>query len=456
MRRTILGGRPRSRPGFDMSSALGHTTPVLATSGGTTPVIAGQQPVRKRSVAGLTGPDSTCRLPGGILAVGAPPIAAIMHDDPRRKKQASKNQPIVRAPTQKQIGLFAHLQQYDRQSSLSHGLIQAKTLIHPSIIRLGLLYSDYKVIGANARCREMLLAFKDVIRDYQLPNEQVLARHLERHLSPLIAFLIQARPLAVSMGQAIRQLKLKISTISPDVHESEAKKMLYESIDAFLLNRIDLADQLIVQHGLTKIFDGDVILTFSRSQVVKELLIAAFRAGKSFRVIIVDARPFFEGKRLLNELVDAGLSGRCTYVNLNALGYIIKEVTKTIIGAHCIYSNGALVSRVGTAMVALMSRRANAPVIACVESLKFSERVQLDSFVMNEIGDPDVLVSQHLRPGFPEPLAGWRDVEPLKLLNILYDVTSPEHVSMVISEVGLIPVTSIPVVLREYNTSMLV
>lgn len=365
----------------------------------------------------------------------------------------NKAQPVVRAPTQKQVTLFSHLSQYDRQSSLSSGLIASRSLIHPSIIRLGLLYSDYKVIGASARCREMLLAFKDVIRDYQLPSEQVISRHLEGHLRPFIAFLIQARPLAVSMGQAIRYLKLKISTISPDMHESDAKRQLYDCIDSFIQNRIDLADQLIVQHGLTKIFDGDVILTFARSQVVRDLLIAAHKAGRQFRVIIVDSRPFFEGKRMLCELVEAGLKGRCTYVNINALGYIIKEVTKTIIGAHCIYSNGALMGRVGTAMVALMSRRANAPVIACVESLKFSERVQLDSFVFNEIGDPDVLVTQHLRPGFPEPLAGWRDVESLKLLNILYDVTSPEHVSMVISEVGLIPVTSIPVVLREYNTN---
>lgn len=255
------------------------------------------------------------------------------------------------------------------------------------------------------------------------------------------------------MGHAIRYLKLKISCISPDMHESDAKRMLYDSIDAFLAHRLDFADQLIVQHGLTKIRDGDVILTFARSRVVQQLLIAAHQAGKRFRVIIVDSRPFFEGKRLLCELIEAGLHGCCTYVNINALGYIIKEVTKTIIGAHCIYSNGALMARVGTAMVALMSQRVNAPVIACVESLKFSDRVQLDSFVFNEVGDPDVLVSQHLRPGFQEPLAGWRDIEALKLLNVLYDVTQPEHVSMVISEVGMIPVTSIPVVLREYNST---
>lgn len=356
----------------------------------------------------------------------------------------------MRSESQKQVSLFSHLPQYDRH--LSSGIItNSKTPIHPSIIRLGLLYASYKIIGANARCLEMLLAFKDVIRDYQVPSEQVLSRHLEGHFRPLIAFLVQARPLAVSMGYAIRHLKLKISTICPDATESEAKQQLFDWIDAFIQNRIVLADQLIVQHAMTKINDGDVILTYGSSRVVKELLVSAHKAGKRFRVIIVDCRPFLEGKTLLRELVASGLKGVCTYVYLNALGYIVKEVTKTIIGAHCIYSNGSLMSRVGTAMVAHLSQRANAPVIALCESLKFSERVQVDSFVFNEIGDPDALVSQHLRPGFTEPLAGWRDVDALKLLNILYDVTPPEHISMVISEVGMIPVTSIPVVLREYS-----
>jgi translation initiation factor eIF-2B subunit delta len=35
--------------------------------------------------------------------------------------------------------------------------------IHPAIIRLGLLFSEFKICGANARCIAMLLAFKQVL-----------------------------------------------------------------------------------------------------------------------------------------------------------------------------------------------------------------------------------------------------------------------------------------------------
>lgn len=37
-----------------------------------------------------------------------------------------------------------------------------KGLIHPAIVRLGLLFSDFKITGANARCLATLITFKQV------------------------------------------------------------------------------------------------------------------------------------------------------------------------------------------------------------------------------------------------------------------------------------------------------
>ena len=41
-------------------------------------------------------------------------------------------------------------------------VVQVKGDIHPSIIRLGLLFSEFKIAGANARCIETLTAFQRV------------------------------------------------------------------------------------------------------------------------------------------------------------------------------------------------------------------------------------------------------------------------------------------------------
>lgn len=68
-----------------------------------------------------------------------------------------------------------------------------------------------------------------------------------------------------------------------------------ERIEHFIKERITVADRLIVENGLQKIQNGDVILTYAKSSIVEALLLEAKRSGYEFRVIVVDSRPMFEG-----------------------------------------------------------------------------------------------------------------------------------------------------------------
>jgi hypothetical protein len=70
--------------------------------------------------------------------------------------------------------------------------------------------------------------------------------------------------------------------------------------------------------------------------------------GKRFRVIVADSRPLLEGKCLIRNLSAAGIP--CTYINLNAVCYVIRTVNKVFLGAAALLSNGAVISRAGTAL----------------------------------------------------------------------------------------------------------
>lgn len=50
------------------------------------------------------------------------------------------------------------------------------------------------------------------------------------------------------------------------------------------------ADKALVSHAVTKINDGDVVMTYAYSHVVLETLLTAHRQGRKFEVIIIDAR----------------------------------------------------------------------------------------------------------------------------------------------------------------------
>lgn len=102
------------------------------------------------------------------------------------------------------------------------------------------------------------------------------------HLSPQISHLVAARPMSITMGNAIRQLKLDISGSDIDLPEQDvscsstlllydsssylvqAKDVLFRKIDTYIHERIIIADQVIQETAGSKIKDGDVILTYAR------------------------------------------------------------------------------------------------------------------------------------------------------------------------------------------------
>ncbi|KAK9432381.1 initiation factor 2 subunit family-domain-containing protein [Lipomyces doorenjongii] len=347
----------------------------------------------------------------------------------------------------KRVGLFKHLE-ITRRS----GTADAAKDIHPAILALTLQFASYTVIGSSARCRATLRAFQTVIKDYRTPAGTTLSRNLTNHLSRQIDFLKTARPLSITMGNAIRWLKQEISVVSIDISDDQARESLREKIDTYIRDKIEVADRVIVQSAVKQISKGDVILTFSRSAVVEQVFLEANLRGIEFSVVVVDTRPFFEGKEMVRRLSNAGL--RCEYVLISGMSYVLNDITSVFLGAHAVLSNGQLYSRVGTALVAMSAKRKNIPVIVCCESIKFSNRVQLDSVTFNELGSPDDLMNISIDSApKPGPLKNWRDLPNLKLLNILYDLTPPDYIKKIVTEVGSLPPSSVPVIIREYNSA---
>jgi translation initiation factor eIF-2B subunit delta len=157
------------------------------------------------------------------------------------------------------------------------------------------------------------------------------------------------------------------------------------------------------------------------------------------RVVVVDSHPLWEGRTMLKSLRGAGVD--CSYVALNSISYVMPDVTKVLLGASALMSDGSVLGRSGSAAVALVAHSHRVPVLVCAETYKISNRVQLESVTMNELG------------GFPyvnkENEA--RDKGSFKKLHLLYDLTPAQFVSGIVTELGIVPPTSVAVLLREMN-----
>ncbi|KAJ8567187.1 hypothetical protein K7X08_019395 [Anisodus acutangulus] len=144
-------------------------------------------------------------------------------------------------------------------------------------------------------------------------------------------------------------------------------------------------------------------------------------------VVVVDAHPKLEGRLLLRRLVGKGVM--CTYTHINAISYIMHEVSRVLLGASSVLSNETVYSRVGTASVVMVAH----------------------SF---HVRDPETIAKV---PGRMEinHLDGWANSDNLQLLNLIYDATPSDYVSMIITDYGMIPATSVPVIVREYRREYL-
>jgi translation initiation factor eIF-2B subunit delta len=405
---------------------------------------------------------------------------------------------------------------------------------HPAVLALALRYADGTVSGGDARCLALLEALSAVIRDYRTPEGRSLRHHLTATVNSAVDLLVRARPLSAPMGAAVKLLKLRIGRLDPSQPEAAAKEMLLSLLAEYAHEKVVYARRVLVQHAVSKVSAGDVVLTYGYSSTVVDALLAAHSGGGGkaravpFSVVVVDGRPGLEGRAALSRLLAAGVP--CTYAALSGLAFVIKQATKVMLGASAVLSNGAVLARAGTASVALAAQSAGVPVLVLTASHKFHERVQLDSITHNELGDPealahlpfgsglgggggggggvasgdqdddtpaaggvsallaggDLLAAAPARAARLSPadrlVAGPRSpalattgggnsgnggnggsggaggssgsLPPrLGLLNLRYDLTPADLVTVVTTEFGHLPPTSVPVILREFTES---
>eukprot|EP00092_Neocalanus_flemingeri_P082989 GFUD01104087.1.p1 GENE.GFUD01104087.1~~GFUD01104087.1.p1 ORF type:complete len:725 (+),score=224.08 GFUD01104087.1:61-2175(+) len=386
-------------------------------------------------------PESKIRVPDEIKA-----------DDKKTEKKLlktlnSQNVP-VRTKAQRQVGLFSHLHQYEREVSVTRNLPVVGGSLHPAIIQLGIQYAEGEIVGSSGRCVSLLLALRTLLLDLvpQLNSTAELYKEIDNIMKPNITFLKQCRPLSISMSNAIRYLKREVMGFDRNLSLEEVRTSIEEMVDDFININFTLHPKAISETANKKIRDGDVILTYSHSKLVEKVLLDAAAQGKKIKVIVADGRVQNLGRSLCPGLVAAGIHS--TYILLSALSQVLPTVTKVLLGCDGVMANGCVLANVGTSQVALLAKSYNKPVVVCCETYKFTERVQTDSFVYNELSDPDDLVSTG-RPA--QPLADWRDLSSLCLLNLVYDLTPASLVDSIITEISEIPPTSVPVVLRLHN-----
>jgi len=188
---------------------------------------------------------------------------------------------------------------------------------------------------------------------------------------------------------------------------------------AFLMRRnaiceyrkMEEANKKVIEFGKNFIEDESLIITYSRSSIVKNILKEC--KNKKIKVICSESRPRYEGRKLVKEL--------CNYVDLtmvvdSGIFSFIDKADVIIIGADAVLEK-SIVNKVGTSAIAMYAKQIGVPFCVACSSYK--------SF-------PFAFIKEESKKEI------WKNPpENVKIKNFYFDTTPLEYISYFIFERGV-------------------
>jgi ribose 1,5-bisphosphate isomerase len=192
---------------------------------------------------------------------------------------------------------------------------------------------------------------------------------------------------------------------------------------------------MIVETGAKRIGDNSVVFTHCRSSTVTGLLKRAKQQGKEFEVVCTETRPLYQGRMTARELLGIGVG--VTMIVDSAARYFMNTADLVIVGADAITSEGNVINKIGTSMIALVAHEARTPLYVASELLKF---------------DPATICGDYEKIEERSPSEVWQDApKGLVIKNPAFDVTRRDFIHGIICEEGIVPPHSaMEVVRRRY------
>jgi len=218
--------------------------------------------------------------------------------------------------------------------------------------------------------------------------------------------------------------------------EEESVRELVEvvsRVSSQFLESLERSKEKIAEVGSKRVSDGSKVLTHCHSSTVTNMLRKAKNEGKSFEVVCTESRPVFQGRITAKEMLDAGIE--TTMIVDSAVRYFVNDVDLVVVGADAITSEGNVINKIGTSMVALAAKEARTPFYVASELLKF------DPLTVH--GDYETIEER-------SPQEVWKDAPSgLNIRNPAFDVTRREFIHGIICEEGIMSPHSISELIRR-------
>lgn len=169
-----------------------------------------------------------------------------------------------------------------------------------------------------------------------------------------------------------------------------------------------------VLHASRTVPTGAAVLTHSYSETCLQALLACVEKG--VRVYATESRPLFEGKAMAECLRKGGVE--VTLLTDAEAGHFMSDVQMVLVGADTVLTDGSLINKMGTYLIALAARRGGVPFHVACDSWKF--RIEGGVPQLEEKSPAEVV----------DTASG------LRARNVYFDLTPPALITSFVTEDG--------------------
>ena len=300
-------------------------------------------------------------------------------------------------------------------------------------VRVAKAIKDMEIRGAPAIGVAAALA----VGAYAL---KVAGRELNEFISLInsaIHTLLKTRPTAYNLFYALTKMQRSLREAARRASDTYAiAKRLVET--ALEIYREDVEANLkIGEYGAELVPDNATILTHCNAGALAtsaygtalSVIRVAWYRGKKIRVIATETRPLLQGARLtVYELVKEGVP--VTLITDNSVGLLMRkgEIDLVVVGADRITKDGYVVNKIGTYMIALAANRHKVPFYVAAPTSTIDLEHTVEQVIIEERDPREVkyVVDKLIT------------VESVNVHNYAFDITDPDLVTAIITELGVI------------------
>jgi ribose 1,5-bisphosphate isomerase len=240
--------------------------------------------------------------------------------------------------------------------------------------------------------------------------------------------LFNTRDTEPAMRNGLNYIMNQLEKQKENLTRSKIFEVISHSRDEYK-QMIKDSKQKIAEIGARRFPDSEsknefIVMTHCHSSVVNGIFLEAKKQGKdNFIVVATETQPILQGRKTVKKLLKNGIN--VIHIVDSAMRWAVNnlDVDLIIIGADSLTSEGTIINKIGSRLLALVAHEEHVPFYVASPLLKYNPETSFGTLEKIEMRAPNEI---------------WEDApEKLQILNPAFETVSRRYIDGLISEAGI-------------------